>query len=212
MIVYVLNLILKQFYWVLVQFCLNRWNNLRGQFQKELKHSNELCTKTGLIKGSTWPYLERLKFLECTVQANKPKKEKKSKRKVKLNKQIENETKPVWIHEDTESILSGDYEHEYNVEEITHQVDAANNLENTYEDDFSIIEEIAEEVVGTETMEQTEAYMSNSTTPENYRKMQALLSSFEGETLLRIESRLMAFLCKCQLRSLGEQTIDDLFV
>ncbi|XP_065360980.1 uncharacterized protein LOC135954694 [Calliphora vicina] len=194
-----------------VQFCLNRWNNLRGQFQKELKHSNELCPKSGLIRGSTWPYLTRLRFLESTVQSNKPKKEKLSKRKLKELEEMEQES--VWKSDDSDSRHIDEQDNDYNIDDLTDTVQNSNVIEETYigDEDYSIIEEIAEEVVGTEAIEQTENFALNNTI-ENYRKMQTLLSNFEEDSLQTIERRLMAFLCKCQLRALSEQTIDDLYV
>lgn len=193
---------------------MSRWNNLRGQFQKELKHSNELSADTGIIKGSTWPYLNRLRFLECTVQANKPKKLRIPKRKVKTSPQIENQNlSPIQQPEKEEPDIY--YSEEYNdfrIEDITDQVDPSDLIEETYIDDYSMIEEIAEEVVNTDMIiVQTDEFLDN-TSVDNTHKIQALLLSFEGETLQRIERRLMAFLCKCQLRALGEQTIDDLLV
>lgn len=211
---------LKKNIYILVQFCLSRWNNLRGQFQKELKHCNELCPKSGVIRGSTWPYLERMRFLEGTVQANKTKKKKLSKRKLKELQELEQE--PDWKDEDTESRHSEEIEvggeeqiHEYQIEEITDTIqEEPQVIEETYveDEDYSMIEEIAEEVVGTEHIEQTEDDYATDDTVENYHKMQALLNNFEEETLQTIERRLMAFLCKCQLRALNDQSIDDLFV
>ncbi|KAM7355044.1 uncharacterized protein ACRADG_001272 [Cochliomyia hominivorax] len=199
-----------------VQFCLNRWNNLRGQFQKELKHCRELCPKSGLIRGSTWPYLERLRFLECTVQANKPKKLKLSKRKLRELQELEQET--VWKDDDSDSRQSVEEElvddTEYTIEEVTETVqEDSQMMEDVYlcDEDYSIIEEIAEEVVGTEEIEQAEDIGSDDTL-ENYDKMQSLLTGFEEDTLQTIERRLMAFLCKCQLRALNDQSIDDLYV
>lgn len=198
---------------VSVQFCLNRWNNLRGQFQKELKHSNELCPKSGLIRGSTWPYLNRLRFLECTVQANKVKKERISKRKLKELEEMKQETE--WKQEDEESTLSEEYSAEmFKVENIREELLETQTIEDIYVDDesYSIIEEIAEEVVGSETVEEeTDDFASNNSL-ENYQKMQSLLAGFEEETLHIIERRLFAFLCKCQLRALSDQSIDDLYV
>ncbi|XP_023297219.2 uncharacterized protein LOC111679855 [Lucilia cuprina] len=201
-----------------VQFCLSRWNNLRGQFQKELRHCTELCPKSGLIRGSTWPYLNRLKFLEATVLANRTKKLKLSKRKLKELQQLEqqfewrSEEEEDEEEEEEEDRLSEEPEHEYNIEEITDNVEHTEVIEETYiaDEDYSIIEEIAEEVVA-EATEHVEHFTPNDTM-ENYRKMQSLLDTFEEEAMQIIERRLLAFLCKCQLRALSNQTIDDLFV
>ena len=51
-----------------VNFCIMRWGNLRAQFQRELRNCRELCPKEGIIRGSNWPYLERLGFLEETIK------------------------------------------------------------------------------------------------------------------------------------------------
>lgn len=173
---------------------------MRGQFQKELKNCNQLCPKSGVIRGSTWPYLNRMKFLECTVLAYKPKKEKLSKRKLRELKQMEEES--VWDAEENSE--------EHSV--INVEVEDLEVMDDSYvSDEYAIIEEIAEEVVGTETIEETHEYGSNNTL-ENYSKMQTLLSGFEEEALLCMDRRIIAFLCKCQLRALSDQNIDDLFV
>ncbi|TMW51682.1 hypothetical protein DOY81_003228 [Sarcophaga bullata] len=198
-----------------VQFCLNRWNNLRGQFQKELKHSNELCPKSGLIRGSTWPYLNRLRFLECTVQANKIKKEKVSKRKLRELEEMEQESE--WKDDDDEESILSEEEFEtdmFKVEDITEEVQEPQTLEeDIYVEDesYSIIEEIAEEIVGSETVEESDDFASNNSL-ENYQKMQSILADFDEGSLHIIERRLCAFLCKCQLRALSNQSIDDLYV
>lgn len=142
-----------------------------------------------------------MKFLECTVLTNKPKKEKLSKRKQRELKQMEEEA--VWKTEE----ISEERHNVLNVE-----VEDLEIIDDSYVgEDYAIIEEIAEEIVGTETIEEINEFGTNNTL-ENYSKMQTLLSGFEEEDLQCMERRLIAFLCKCQLRALSDQSIDDLFV
>ncbi|XP_075162508.1 uncharacterized protein LOC142235138 [Haematobia irritans] len=191
-----------------VQFCLSRWNNLRGQFQKELKHCTELCPKSGVIRGSTWPYLERLKFLECTVQAYKPKKERVPKRKQKENRELPDESDGIWDTDDAEAKLNEEIVNDFHIEltqDGQQEEIVENTLEEHFSDSYSIIEEIAEEVVGTE-----EHIIEDRA--ETLRRIDTLFEGFEGETRERIEKRIIAFLCKCQLRALNEQGIEDLYI
>lgn len=168
------------------QFCMGRWSNLRRRYQFEMDRNSQLCTKTGIIRTSYWPYLNRLKFLDNYYQPLQPKKEKKPKRKAKP-KQKKVIQKSWSDEDDSDNHFSDDFDRDCNVEDhIT-----ATNI-------------IKEETVKVEKREIIK---------DNFHQMQVLLAGFEGESLTRIERRLMAFLCKCQLRALsGDQTIDDLYV
>ncbi|XP_061395580.1 uncharacterized protein LOC133331194 [Musca vetustissima] len=194
-----------------VQFCLSRWNNLRGQFQKELKHCNELCPKSGVIRGSTWPYLERMRFLECTVQAYKPKKERERKRKPKEIPDLLQEANNFWESDESNSKMPEDNEEDndmgsdFHIELHTTEHEGTHQLEEQFSDSFSIIEEIAEEIVGTE-----DTIVEDTT--DTIRRIEALYMGFDGDSRERIERRIMAFLCKCQLRALNHQGIEDLYV
>lgn len=197
----------------LVQFCLSRWNNLRGQFQKELKHCNELCPKSGVIRGSTWPYLDRMRFLECTVQAYKPKKERERKRKTKEIPDLLQETNNFWESDDSNSKMTDDNEDneendmgsDFHIELQATEHEETHQLEEQFSDSFSIIEEIAEEIVGTE-----DTIVEDTT--DTIRRIEALYMGFDGEPRERIERRILAFLCKCQLRALNNQGIEDLYI
>ncbi|XP_013107864.1 uncharacterized protein LOC106087384 [Stomoxys calcitrans] len=192
-----------------VQFCLSRWNNLRGQFQKELKHCNELCPKSGVIRGSTWPYLDRLRFLECTVQAYKPKKERIPKKKQKEPQDVPEESDDIWESDDTDTKFHDEIGSDFHIELATtsgqEEQIVQHDLEEHFSDTYSIIEEIAEEVVGTE-----DTIIEDTT--DTLRRIETLFEGFEGETRVRIEKRIMAFLCKCQLRALNQQGVEDLYV
>lgn len=151
-----------------------------------------------------------MRFLECTVQANKPKKQKISKRKLKELEEMEQEI--TWKADDVES--ESTHSEEVDVEHLEYdEVTNSNVIQESYvgDEEYNVIEEIAEEIVGTEHVAQTIEYGTDNTL-ENYSKIHTLLSSFGEETLHCIERRLTAFLCKCQLRSLSNQSIDDLFV
>ncbi|KAI9587078.1 uncharacterized protein LOC119645254 [Glossina fuscipes] len=184
-----------------VKFCLSRWNNLRGQFQKELRHCTELCPKSGKIRGSSWPYLERLRFLENTLQYNKPKKPRLSKRKQEQLQQMQDDWKADDSGENMDKI--SDIE-DHSVQNITQHIGGEDNPVNesyTEDSDYGLIEELAEEVMGPD---------SSTISPSNLKKIEALLFGFEGETRNRVERRITAFLCKCQLRILNQEDIDDL--
>lgn len=184
-----------------VKFCLSRWNNLRGQFQKELRHCTELCPKSGKIRGSSWPYLERLRFLENTLQYNKPKKSRLSKRKQEQLQQMQDD----WKADDSGGNIDkiSDIE-DHSVQNITQHIGGEDNpITESYTEDsnYGLIEELAEEVMGPD---------SSTISPSNLEKIEALLFGFEGETRNRVERRITAFLCKCQLRVLNREDIDDL--
>lgn len=60
--------------------------------------------------------------------------------------------------------------------------------------------------------ERVQAPHLKSESTQNMQRMKALLDGFDGDNWQRIERRLMTFLCKCQLRALTNQGIDDLYV
>lgn len=272
-----------------VKFCLSRWNNLRGQFQKELRHFNKLCPKSGLLRRSTWPYLQRLRFLESTLQFNRPKKLPTNRRRrkdpefgiidyyqsndyaddnaVTVNTLINCDSCETVENRDGNTfhgIIDADsLDHStdancFNYTDIEcrnaddeHQNDAtneniqANGNENdsnqlelqasmaeqhedivehiwpdednshiveSFEDDtgYSLIEE---DISGSDCSVQTDHRTDSSkNSVANLNKIQTLLMGFNDENRHRIERRILAFLCKCQLRLLINYDINDLCI
>ncbi|XP_030372463.1 uncharacterized protein LOC115622605 [Scaptodrosophila lebanonensis] len=219
-----------------VEFCLKRWNNLRYQFKKELRRTEKLCPKLGVVRRSTWPYLERLRFLidtepkqKCRVPTN-------------LGEQTEMEATPEAT---TSAPLEQGVWQTYDgclVMQVTQteQPDASTFIDG---DDSFIIEEIIEGP--------GEQMIKEDATYANYREQQqtlqnqptqikpqrpassavslepfldeidenvsflnvdSLLSQLKAVQRERAERRVFAFLLKCQLRSLLNEPIDDLVI
>lgn len=143
------------------------------------------------------------------MQAYKPKKVKVPKRKPKEDPDYFPDDENTWEDsDDSQSKMVEDIETDYNIVQLpSNEQEQHNNPleEEHFSDSFSIIEEIAEEVVGTD-----DHIIEDST--DTIRRIETLLMGFEGESQQRIERRLMAFLCKCQLRALTDQGIEDLYV
>lgn len=164
-------------------FCLSRWNNLRNHFQRELRHCHELCPKEGTIRGSTWPYLERLRFLERTVCFNKPSK------RLRINKleKIRLNSKNLEGREETVSGSSSYNETIIEYEELTNS-----NIEK-----------------GACAILQNEGELNHERIL-NYERMAKLFNKLPNEIKGHIERRVMTYLCKCQLRAITNQGIADI--
>ncbi|XP_053955367.1 uncharacterized protein LOC128861332 [Anastrepha ludens] len=171
-------------------FCLSRWNNLRNHFQRELRHCHELCPKEGIIRGSTWPYLDRLRFLEGTIRFNKPDKP------FRTNKR---EHKCVHLKH-----LDAD-------EEI--MCEGVTNDSLPHNEGFVEFEELANEIFENEesaALSGPDELVQERLT--NFEQMAELLNNIRNESKIEIERRIMAYLCKCQLRALVGEGITDLTI
>lgn len=167
-----------------------RWNNLHYQFRKEFRRAD--------TSGSTWPYLERLRFLADS----QPRPKAKSKPKTKDSPGKEEVTG-------------------FNEKETTVQF-----LWETYEDgeitqtpSTFIIEEIVEEP--NEQIIQEEIIYEEEEEPEpaqilsprsSYLKIDQVLAQLKQPMRKRAERRITAFLLKCQLRALSNQSVEDLVI
>ncbi|KAH8305248.1 hypothetical protein KR018_006736 [Drosophila ironensis] len=171
-----------------VDFCLMRWNNLHYQFRKEFRRAD--------TKGSTWPYLERLRFLADTPQRAKS----KAKSKVKDAQEgptggpslvIEEATPVQFVWETYEEGVADDQA--FIVEEI--------------------IEEASDQIIQEEIIYEEEASPAEILyPPESFQQVDTLLAQLKEPHRTRAERRIMAFLLKCQLRSLSNQGTEDLSI
>lgn len=121
-----------------------------------------------------------------------------------------------WYPEDSQTSYIINPEEDATIMEIhttddvmtTQKIENTSNIEETYVDsEYVIVEEIQDEEIQ---LEEDEPIDDTEKRLENLRKIQSLMANFEGERLKKIEKRLMAFLCKCQLRALTHQGIEDL--
>ncbi|EDW72798.1 uncharacterized protein Dwil_GK16989 [Drosophila willistoni] len=138
--------------------------------------------------GSTWPYLQRLQFL-ADLQL-------RSKRQKKPLSEAHQEMAMATIEEPPMEHLLWNAEQQNNfvVEEI---------IEDTSNDQI-----IHEEIIYEEDENQQE-YMYPST---DFLQIDKILAQFQKPHRVRVERRIMAFLLKCQLRSLVNESIDDLTI
>jgi len=189
-----------------------RWNNLHYQYRKESRRPG----------GSTWPYFERLRFLSNTQLRNND----KSKSQGPLRPQAETLEVP------RESLVDHATWQSYNdcvvmhVSEMVQQADNSFVIEEIIESNDQILqEEIIYEEDGQEQskLESTAVPVPPSAvetqmaeliaSPANeYVKMDKVLNQLKGNHKKLAERRIMAFLLKCQLRALVNESIDDLVI
>ncbi|KAH8297814.1 hypothetical protein KR054_010877 [Drosophila jambulina] len=170
-----------------VDFCLMRWNNLHYQFRKEVRRADS--------SGSTWPYLERLRFLADSQPL--PKARSKAKPKDSPSKQdtVVNETAVQFLWET------------YEDGEIT-QTPSTFIIE-------EIVEEPNEQVIQEEIIheEEDEPQPAHTLSPRSsYLHMDQVLAQLKEPQRRRAERRITAFLLKCQLRALSNQSAEDLVI
>ncbi|XP_052845529.1 uncharacterized protein LOC128258140 [Drosophila gunungcola] len=168
-----------------VDFCLMRWNNLHYQFRKEIRRAD--------TSGSTWPYLERLRFLG----ESQPSAKTKCKQKVrdstgKQEDSVEQET-PVhflWeTYEDGEVIQQPST---FLIEEI--------------------IEEPSEQIIQEEIIYEEQETAQILSPKSSFLQMDQVLAQLQEPLRNRAERRITAFLLKCQLRTLSNQSTRDLVI
>ncbi|XP_067643020.1 uncharacterized protein [Eurosta solidaginis] len=161
-------------------FCLSRWNNLRNHFHREIRHCTELCPKQGIIKGSTWPYLERLRFLENSIRTAKPE------RSPLIS---ENEPRGFQLNADNETTLDS-------------SSNDSSQISKYFEDYEYVKDDKLDDKLTSDQLIQERA--------SNMRQMAALLNNIPSEHKSQVERRILAYLCKCQLRAIANEDIDDL--
>ncbi|XP_036338435.1 uncharacterized protein LOC118748178 [Rhagoletis pomonella] len=165
-------------------FCISRWNNLKNHFFRELRHCHQLCPKEGIIRGSTWPYLERMHFLQRTAPFNKPSKCEQTYRSV---------------------------EHLESAEEEMSETQSNDNLQPN--ESYIEFEELSNDILDNEkSVVLPDPDQMIKERLENFNQMAELLKNIPSETKIQAERRIMAYLCKCQLRALVNKGIDDLSI
>ncbi|KAH8342476.1 uncharacterized protein [Drosophila kikkawai] len=173
-----------------VDFCLMRWNNLHYQFRKEFRRAD--------TSGSTWPYLERLRFLADSQP--RPKARSKAKAKDSPDK----EATDINEKETTVQFLWETYEDG----EIT-QTPSTFIIE-------EIVEEPSEQIIQEEIIyeeEEEPPQPAQILSPQSsYLQMDQVLAQLKEPQRKRAERRITAFLLKCQLRALSNQSVEDLVI
>ncbi|XP_011212962.1 uncharacterized protein LOC105232800 [Bactrocera dorsalis] len=169
-------------------FCLSRWNNLRNHFQRELRQCHELCPKEGTIRGSTWPYLESMRFLERTVCLNNSSKRSRINKREKLRLHSKN----LEASEETLSRSSPYNNYQYNETIIEYEELTNSGFE---KEAFPILQNETE---------------FNHERMLNYERMATLFNNVPNEIKDHIERRIMTYLCKCQLRAISNDGIADI--
>ncbi|CAD7004531.1 uncharacterized protein LOC101455613 [Ceratitis capitata] len=168
------------------EFCLSRWNNLRNHFQRELRHCRDLCPKEGIIRGSTWPYLERMRFLEFTNIFDKPKKA--------LNIKYGSKGSKNKLLETNERVFTGEADKSIEMSRLLDKT-TSEALENETSTAFQISDK-----------------SSVHYSVENCGQIAYLLRKVRSERKAQIERRILAYLCKCQLRAITNKDISDIKV
>ncbi|KAH8375641.1 uncharacterized protein LOC110178752 [Drosophila serrata] len=172
-----------------VDFCLMRWNNLHYQFRKEFRRAD--------TSGSTWPYLERLRFLADSQPRprarSKPKaKDSPSNRDTVVN---EKETAVQFLWETYEDGEIPQTPSTFIIEEIVEE-----------RNDQIIQEEIIYEA-------EEEPQPAHILSPRSsYLQMDQVLAQLKEPQRKRAKRRITAFLLKCQLRALRNQSVEDLAI
>ncbi|KAH8379751.1 hypothetical protein KR009_006958 [Drosophila setifemur] len=174
-----------------VDFCLMRWNNLHYQFRKEFRRADS--------SGSTWPYLERLQFL-ASNPGQRPKSKPKSKDSLGSQESIVQEETPVQFLWETYD------EGETSVQPSTFIIEEIIEEPN----DQIIQEEIIYEENDQEEEEEEPAQILSP--KSSFLQMDQVLGQLKEPQRQRAERRITAFLLKCQLRALSNQSVEDLVI
>ncbi|KAH8314723.1 hypothetical protein KR074_012127 [Drosophila pseudoananassae] len=165
-----------------VDFCLMRWNNLHYQFRKEFRRADS--------SGSTWPYLERLRFLALNPQRPRNKNKGKDKDSPDKSESVSHGATLWEAYEDGETLGQPGT---FIIEEIIE------------ENDQIIQEEIIYEELDSESAETLSPTSS-------FLQVDRMLAQLREPHRKRAERRITAFLLKCQLRSLSNQSVEDLII
>ncbi|KAH8234603.1 hypothetical protein KR032_000413 [Drosophila birchii] len=172
-----------------VDFCLMRWNNLHYQFRKEFRRAD--------TNGSTWPYLERLRFLADSQPRPKARSKPKQAKDCPNNEDQPKETGVQFLWETYEDGEVTQTPSTFIIEEIVEEPS----------------EQIIQEEVIYEEEEEEEHQPAHVLSPRSsYLQMDHILAQLKEPQRKRAERRITAFLLKCQLRALSNQSAEDLAI
>ncbi|BFF99325.1 transcription factor Adf-1 [Drosophila madeirensis] len=170
-----------------VDFCLMRWNNLHYQFRKEFRRAD--------TTGSSWPYLERLRFL-ANIRPSGAKSKVKAAAATPAPGQATETPTVAWEEYNDGSGI--ELENAFIIEEIIEEVEGS--------------DEIMHEEIIYEDVEGPKPQNSSTETQNYFLKMDEILEQLKEPQRQRAERRIMAFLLKCQLCALHNQSVDDLVI
>ncbi|XP_017080363.2 uncharacterized protein LOC108114111 [Drosophila eugracilis] len=166
-----------------VDFCLMRWNNLHYQFRKEFRRAD--------TSGSTWPYLERLRFLADNQPPSRTKSKAKAKDSPGKPDDTSKEETPVqFLWETYEDGEDPQQSSTFIIEEV--------------------IEEPSEQIIQEEIIYEDQESAEILSPRTSFLQMDKVLAELKEPHRKRAERRITAFLLKCQLRALSNQSVEDL--
>ncbi|XP_012157133.1 transcription factor Adf-1 isoform X2 [Ceratitis capitata] len=170
------------------KYCVTRWKNLKDKYRREVQKTKELTHESGGIKNATadtWHLLDKMSFLENHLRAHST----STKQSNSAKSSAEN-VPTSWCVMDSEQLI----------EQI---IDEDDPLQEAMEEQQNVVVET----------EKPETVVASTTATSSFMKrIETLLEGIDAANRAKAEKRIVAFLCRCQLKSLENQSIDDVAI
>ncbi|XP_067642839.1 uncharacterized protein [Eurosta solidaginis] len=167
------------------KFCVSRWKNLRDRYRRELQKAQEMQRKAGgarNIKGSNWHLWDKMKFLEGHIRLHSS----------HSTKSVAENTKSSWS-----------------------EMEAEQFVEHSASEDDPLQEAMEEQSISMDTKKpDIELYHTTATASSSsyIKRIETLLDGMDTSNRTKAEKRIVAYLCKCQLKALNNEAIDDIAI
>ncbi|XP_073838371.1 uncharacterized protein [Musca autumnalis] len=174
------------------KYCLLKWKSLRGKYRREV-------AKLG--KEPTWELFDQMKFIDKHIKYQGTQRNLKSPehQSVPFNCNMEAEQLIEEIHDE-------DYDDDPLQEAMDEQISTFVPYNNSRERMFPCQQQQMQTVIPNSTTTTIISPMQNSGA---MKRIEALLEGLGEHNRNKAEKRIVAYLCKCQLKTLSNQDVDD---
>ncbi|XP_011179686.2 transcription factor Adf-1 [Zeugodacus cucurbitae] len=165
------------------KFCVIRWKNLRDKYRRESQKTQELERKAGGIKSAQGATWHLLDKMSF------------------LDHHIR-------VHSSNSTKSAAE-----NIRTSWSEMDAEQLIEQLPNDDDPLQEAMEEQaVVAVETKKPDPLVSTATTNTSCLKRIETLLEGLDEDNRTKAEKRVVAYLCKCQLKFLENESIDDIVI
>ncbi|XP_014088790.3 transcription factor Adf-1 [Bactrocera oleae] len=164
------------------KYCVIRWKNLRDKYRRESQKAQELGRKAGGIKSAQGSTWNLLDKMSF----------------------LDHHTR---VHSSTSTKSAAE-----NIRSSWSEMEAEQLIEQLPNEDDPLQEAMDEQTVALETKKPEPIVSTTTTTASCLKRIETLLEGLDEENRTKAEKRIVAYLCKCQLKFLENESIDDILI
>uniref|UniRef100_A0A0C9RDX4 Adf1_2 protein n=2 Tax=Endopterygota TaxID=33392 RepID=A0A0C9RDX4_9HYME len=164
------------------KYCVIRWKNLRDKYRRESQKTQELKRKTGGIESAQGATWHLLDEMKF----------------------LDHHTR---VHSSTSTKSAAE-----NLRTSWSEMEAEQLIEQLPNDDDPLQEAMDEQAVALEAKKPEPVVSTTTTTASSLKRIETLLEGLDEDNRTKAEKRIVAYLCKCQLKFLENESIDNIVI